>query len=227
MARRKVSRKELLKKPDEFITISARAVNFVKGHSRVFEYLGIGVACLILISLGINTYIKSLEKKGQESYGMAYQVLAKNMGIEKNQDDLEYSEELLDRVIHKYGVSKAARLALPELANLKFLQKKYDEAISEYQEFLKKDTRDPYQSLARLAIAVCYEEKGELDEAMGTLEHIRSGPNDFIKEQAMLSMARIYRLKNEENKSNEILEEFTETFTTSPFLPLARALIKP
>ena len=74
---------------------------------------------------------------------------------------------------------------------------------------------------------MCYEEKGELDEAMGTLEHIRSGPNDFIKEQAMLSMARIYRLKNEENKSNEILEEFTETFTTSPFLPLARALIEP
>jgi predicted negative regulator of RcsB-dependent stress response len=227
MAKIKVSRKELLKKPDEFITFSARSITFVKEHSRKFTYLGIVIVCLILIFIGVNIYIKYIEKKGQTTYSMAYYTIAKNMGVEKNKDDLQKSEELLDQVIHEYGLSKAARLALPELAYLKFLQKQYDEAISGYQEFLNKVSDEPYQSLARIALAVCYEEKGEYEKAIQILDRIRSGPDDFFKEQAMLSMARIFRLTNKKAKSNEILKEFVDKFQTSPFLPIAKAYLKP
>ena len=227
MAKEKVSRKELLKKPDEFITFSSRAIAYVNEHSRLFRYIGIVIACLVLIFLGINYYVKYIQKKGQESYSMAYHLIVKNMGLEKNQEELKKSEELFEEVIDKYDISKAARLALPEIAYLKFLQKKYDEAISRYQEFLKKSHGEPYQSLARIALSVCYEEKGDFKNAISTLERIRSGPDDFFKEQAMLSMARIYRLQGDQNRSNEILTEFTEKFKNSPFLPIAEAYLNP
>ncbi len=227
MAKTKVSRKTLLKKPDEFITLSTKAVTLVKEHQQQFRILGIILVCLLIIAFGLYTYMKYINKKGQETYSTAYNFISKNMGLETNKDNLKESEELFDRVIDKYGLSKAARLAIPELAYLDFLQKRYDDAIHRYQEFLNKVSDDPYQSLAMMALAVCYEEKGDFEKAIRTLEQIRSGPDDFFKEQAMLIMARIYRQMNKQESSNEILEEFIEKFKNSPFLPIAKAYLKP
>ena len=149
--------------------------------------------------------------------------VSKNIVSEINEEDLKESEELFNQVIDNYGISKASRLALPELGFVKFLQKEYDEAISKYQEFLDKVSDDPYRSLAMMALAVCYEEKGDFEKAIKTLEEIRSGPDDFFKEQAMLSLARVYRLANMNEKSEEILREFVEKFNTSSYISLAEA----
>ena len=227
MTSAKISRKELLKKEDEFITFSSRMIILAKEHSRELKFLGMGVFCLLMIYLGINTYLRYINKKGQDAYNIAYYAISKNMDSNKNQDSIKKSEELFNEVIKRYDISGAARLALPELAYVKFLQKQYDEAISKYQEFLNKAPDGPYQSLAETAMAVCYEEKGDFDKAIQILEHISSGPDDFFKEQAMLSMARIYRLTDKEEKSNEILRDFITRFKNSQFLPLVKAYLKP
>jgi predicted negative regulator of RcsB-dependent stress response len=226
MAPAKISRKELLKKPDEFLTFSAKMIVFAKEHSREFQYLGMGLLGLTLLCLGINTYLNHIDKAGQEAYNMAFYALYKNTDLENNQDKLENIEELFNRVIDEYDSSKAARLALPELAHLNFLQGQYEESIAYYREFLDEMPDDPYQSLARMALAVCYEEKGEFEKALETLEYLISGRDDFFKEQAMLSMARIYRSMNKEEESNEILNDFIERFQTSQFLSLAKAYLK-
>ena len=224
MAKKKVTRKELLKAPDEFLTFSARAVIFINEHSRQFAYLGVAVVAIALIYLGIHTYMRHINKKGQNTYNKAYYTLVKNMGPDANQKDLKQSEELFEQVKNRYGISKTARLALPELAYLKFIEKKYDEAITLYKEFLRKASDNiPYQSLARIALAACYEAKGDFNSAIEALNRVIAGPDDFFKEQAMLSLSRIYRLSHHEEKSREILKEFVTKYTSSPFLPLAKA----
>ena len=224
MAKKKVTRKELLKKPDEFLTFSGRAALFVREHSRPFAFLGVAIAASLLIYLGINTVIGYINKKGQNAYNTAYYALAENMDPNLDPKVLKQSAELFQRVIDKYGLSKVSRLALPEMAYLKVLEKKYDEAISLYQEFLKEvPVNAPYQTLAKIALASCYEAKGEFERAIEILSLITHEPDDTFKAQAMLSLARIYRLANQEDKSKEILEEFVEKFKTSPFLPMAKA----
>ena len=52
-----------------------------------------------------------------------------------------------------------------------------------------------------------------------------AGKDDYSKEQAMLDLARIYRLKNDYAKSNEILKDFIEKFPSSPSLSAAKAAI--
>jgi len=124
----------------------------------------------------------------------------------------------------KYGLSKASRLATPELAHLKFQDKKYDEAISLYQEFLAEIRGNaPYEAMTMLALAACYEEKGDFNKAVETLNQIKADPDVFFEEQAMLSLARVYRLSNQPEKSQETLNEFVEKFQSSPFLPQAKA----
>ena len=209
------------------MTLSARAMLFVKERSRQFEYLGMAIAAVIIIYLGINTYMKYINKKGQNVYNLAYSALSKNMESNKNRDELKRSEELFKEVIDRYGRSKVSNLALPELAYIKFLGKKYDEAISLYKEFLNQvPDKATYQSMARMALAACYEEKGDFKMAIETLEQVMSGPDDLFKEQAMLNLARVYRLAHQQEKSKNILKEFIKKYGNSPFLPLAKAHVE-
>ena len=137
---------------------------------------------------------------------------------------MKKSEDLFDRVIDEYGLSKAARLALPQLAYLKFADKKYDEAIALYEEFANEVSEDrDYQSLTNLALAACYEAKGDLKKAIENLNPILDRADDPFRETAMFSVARLDRLDGQPDKAKKILEEFVEQYKTSPFLPMAKA----
>ena len=224
MATKKLSRKELLKAPDEFLTLSERAVIFFKEYSRQFQYVGIAVVVVILVYLGINGYLKYVNKKGQQAYNRAYYTLIKSLNGDADQKTLQESRDLFQTVIDDYGMSRVSRLASPEIANLKFREKKYDEAIALYQEYLKKvSSGSPYEALGKLALSACYEEKGDFTAAAGVLKEILSESGDFFKEQAMLSLARVYRLSNQLEKSRETLEEFLGKYKDSAFAPMAKA----
>jgi predicted negative regulator of RcsB-dependent stress response len=227
MTKHKISRKELLKSEDEFMSLSAQAITFVKGHKRLFDYLGMAVLGLIVIYMGAYAYIRHINKKGQEAYNTAFYASTKITDSAKDQAAEKKVKTLFESVIKDYGSSNSAKLALPEVAFAEYKEKKYDEAIANYETYLGKVSEsDPYKSLARLSLSVCYEEKGQLDKAIEPLEKIMEGPDDSIKEQAMLNLARVYRLSNKQDKSNEILKQFKEKFPKSAYVDLADSLLK-
>jgi predicted negative regulator of RcsB-dependent stress response len=227
MSKTKISRKEMLKKPDEFISLTSQAIDFVKGHKHLFDYLGMAVLGLMIIYMGVYAYTRYINKKGHEAFNKAYYAINNQTGSDKAQPSSENTEKLFNDLIKDYGMSKAAKLALPELAYAKFEQKKYDEAISMYEEYLDKvSDNEPYNSLTRMALSTCYEQKGEYDKAITSLEKIIEGPDDYIKEQAMLNLARVYRLAGKQDKSDEIIAEFKEKFPKSVYLDMADSFLK-
>ena len=224
MAKKKTTRKELLKKEDEFLTISARAINYFNAHVNQFKIIGVVLAVIIVAYIAVHFYMRSVNKKGQDAYNNAYYTLTQKTGPDLDPQTLKQSEELFQKLRHEYGMSKAARLALPQIAFMKFVEKEYDEAIALYREFLDEVSGNPeYESLTRLALSACYEAKGDLNAAMEALNHIIKQPENSFKESAMLSIARLYRLDHKDEKSKEILKEFVEKYPTSPFLPMAKA----
>lgn len=226
MAEKKKTRKQLLKSQDEFITFSSRVIRFVKAHSAHFIALGIALVAVGLIYLGFNTYTNYANRKGQEAYNVAYYTLSQKPKNEPAKEKIGDSAEQFQNVINDYAGTKAGRLALPELAFLRFKEKKYDEAISLYEQFLKKAKNRPsYQALARMALAACYEEKGEPQRAIEILEKLYHNPDNFIAEQSTLSLARLYRDTQQQEKAAKILKEFVERYQQSPFLPLAKAYL--
>jgi predicted negative regulator of RcsB-dependent stress response len=221
---KKTSRKELLKGTDEFLSFSSKAVNFITTHLRELKYAGFAIAILVVAYLGVTTYLRYVNKNGQNAYNTAYQTLTKEMKPDANPDNLRKSEELFNKVTDDYGLSKVARLALPQIAYLKFLDKKYDEAIVLYRKFLDKVSGNTeYELMAKLALAACFEAKGDLKTAMETLIPVVEIPDNSFREPAMLSLARLYRLDNRPEKAREILNEFVEQHADSPLLPFAKA----
>jgi len=226
MAKKKLSRKELLKGTDEFLTISTRAATFFGSHLRELKIIGIAVLVIIVGYLSVYGYMRHINKKGQEAYNLAYNTLTDNLnpGASAMPENLKKAEGLFEEVIKEYGMSKAARLALPQVGHVKFSEKKYDDAISFYDQFAEKVSGDKeYEDLTSLALASCYEAKGELKKAISILASLVKVQANPFRETAMLSLERIYRLDNQPEKANDILEKFVREYETSPFLPMAKA----
>ncbi|MBW2065769.1 MAG: tetratricopeptide repeat protein [Deltaproteobacteria bacterium] len=225
MAKKKISRKELLKKPDEFLTFSARAILYARQHAGKLKLLGAVVVAAILVYAGTNTYLKYVDKKGQETYNAAYNRLIKGLQGEKpNLEELAKSEQLFRKVMDEYGLSKSSGLALAELGYIKFTKGEYDEAISLYSSYMEEISGDwYYKSLAILALGACYEAKGDVRKAVDVLEPTSAGPGSFLKGQAMLGLSRLYELMGRDDRAEKVLEEFSEMFPSSPYLPFVRA----
>ncbi|MCP4680927.1 MAG: tetratricopeptide repeat protein [Desulfobacterales bacterium] len=218
------TRKEFLKGPDEFLTLSNKAFNFLSAHVRELQYIGVAIGVIAIGYLAINMYMRSVNKKGQDEYNKGYTVLVGNIKPDADAQELQKSEEQFLKVIDEYGLSKAARLALPQVAYVKFVEKKYDEAIAHYEQFLNKVSGDAeYESLVNLALATCYEAKGDIETAINILKPLVEAPDNSFKEAAMLSLARLYRLDHKQEKSDKILKEFVEQYQFSPFRPMAKA----
>lgn len=223
---KKITRKELLKKPDEFMTLSSKAIKFYMDHIRQFRIAGIVLAGLIIIALAAGAWFRHINNRALSIYNTAYYNITQIPDPENDKEALEESKEQFNEIIDKYGRSRFADLAVAEIAYIDFLQGNYDEALSGYSRFLEKAPDASYKSMASLAMAVCYEKIGEYENAAGILTGMISGQDDFFREQAMLNLARVHRLNSNEEKSDEILREFVETFPASNFLPLAKAFIR-
>lgn len=223
MASKRLSKKEL-KREDEFVSWSARSLMYLQKHAAKFKAAGAAVVVLLVLYLGMNWYLGHVERKGQAAYNDAF--YARQRALLENQDpaNMKGVEEAFRKVIDQHSGSGAGRLAHPELAHLKFKEGRYEEAIPLYQQYLKKTPEGSlYRSLALLALAGCYEGKGDTEMALETLKGVVSGPDDPASEIASLNLARLYRLAGQMDKSRETLKAFTDNFKDSPFLPMARA----
>jgi outer membrane protein assembly factor BamD (BamD/ComL family) len=224
MAKKKVSRKELLKTPDEFMTLSARAVEFATRHQRHLQYVGIGICIVIVLYLAWNTYMRYVNKKGLAAYNEAHYALIESMRGEIKPGVFQRSGQQFYAVVDEHALSRAAKLALPQVAYAKFAEKNYDQAIELYEQFLEKVSgKKDYESLTHLALAACYEAKGDLKSAAESLTRITDRAEDPFREVAMISLARIHRLENRPHKEKEILKAFIQAYPASPYTPLAKA----
>jgi outer membrane protein assembly factor BamD (BamD/ComL family) len=223
---KKTTRKELLKSPDEFLTLSSRAIQYAKTHQRRLKIVGIAVAVAALAYLAVQSYFRHINAGGQETYNTAYRSLAEKTGPQPSAEGLKEAETLFRKVEEEYGLSKAAMLAAPQIAYLKFESRDYDAAIAEYQRFLKKfSDRPAYGGLAKLALAACHEAKGDFKTAIGLLSPFSADDRADFRETAVWGLARLYRLDNQPEKARETLNAFIAKYPDSPLVPTAKALL--
>ena len=224
MAKKKTTRKELLKNDDEFISLSTRFFQYVSTHVKQIQYLSVSVMVIIAIIIGISLYFKHLNKKSLAAYNIAYTNLVSDSSSGMSEETVNKSIEELDSLIKKYGWTKMATLAIPQLAYLKFGQGKYDEAISLYQTYLKKDkSASIYHLMTHFGLAAAYEAKSEHQSAIQHLKKIIDDENNFLKEEAMFSLGRLYALSGQQEMSKETFKTFVNQFKESPLVPLAKA----
>jgi predicted negative regulator of RcsB-dependent stress response len=210
--KKSISRKELLKKPDEFITTSNKIAQWVNAHYQKVIWVGAVVVLAAGVFFGYRAYAAHQEKQGREAYFAALELPEITQKIKK-----------LSAVTTDYPRTQGAQKAWISLGHLYYQQKDFTRALAAYRSALSRGKLLPeFQSLVNESLAYVLEEKGDLKEAADTFSQILKGPNPLVKENAHLNLARVFIKLGRTKEAKSAYQDFLKAFPNSTYAPLVR-----
>lgn len=210
--KRKKTRKELLKEPDEFMTITGKLIEFAVEHKNQLTYaLGIIVALALIIS-GYRFFSIRSENKAA---ALLDQSLAKYVELQNDQKPVEAYDQVsadFQLILDKYGDKKSGKIARLTYANICYKAGKYEQAIELYKQSLNDFENHPTihnQVISSLGYA--YEQIKDYATAVSYFEKLTSAPEPDLQGEALFRLGWLYDKLGQSEKSrdayNKILSE--------------------
>jgi tetratricopeptide (TPR) repeat protein len=233
---KRITRKEI-KQPDEFITFSARTIEFAQTHTREIM---IGVASVLALGLliwAVSAY--SNKKEAQASLLLAQaQALLEPISAQaqagqpvpvESKSDPEAAARalaLLQDVVENYKRTEASRVARILLGQRYYEEGDYDAAIDTYEAFLKKANPKPeLKAMAREGLAYALEAKEDFAQAAICYEELSKSSLTNVQGWAYLGMARCYERLGEEQRATDAYRALLSDHPQHPKAEEARANI--
>jgi tetratricopeptide (TPR) repeat protein len=233
---KRITRKEI-KQPDEFMTLSARAIEFAQTHAREFI---IGITSLIVLALLLwawSVYAQKQEQEASRLLGQAQSLLhpistdaqAGQAVPQEQKVDPESAARaltLLQDLVENYRRTEASHLAWILLGQRQYEDGNYDAAIETYEAFLKRGNRRPeLTAMAWEGLAYCHEAKEDFAEAATCYEKLSQTSMTNLQGWAYLGMARCYEKLGEFQKATDAYSTLLADFPQHPKAAEARASI--
>jgi len=168
----KISRKEL-KKPDEFISLTGRIINYCMGHSRqVLSIMTVGLFICGIAALAIYYYSKK-EAKAQISLAQGMSLFRHglflkedNVDPSKLQEVLKNALKSLEEVYSRYPRSKSGKIAMLYGGKCHLLLGDYVNAISLFDRALSAGIKGEIKEMALFGLAQSYEMQKNYEKAL-------------------------------------------------------------
>lgn len=223
MAKKKVTRKELLNEPDEFITFSAKLLKIIATYKVQLLY---AVVLIILIGVAYSAASYFSFRSEAKAFAMlqktmdTYNIALRKNGPEKAYDDTK--EEFL-KIIDKYSGNRGGRIARIELANIANNAGDTDSAINLYNKALE-DFSDiqTVKNIILCNLGYAFEEKKDLKSAVKHFEMIVSESDSFLKDEALFNLGRIYAAMGNDKSSKDAYKKIVSDFKDSFYIPIAK-----
>jgi tetratricopeptide (TPR) repeat protein len=208
----------LLKEPDEFISTTAKVLQFLRDHQRQMTLYGVvGLAMVVIGSAGY-LYIHWQESKAlaiQEQANQLYQdAFRKASNPEAEKENYRRALEKFREVRSVYRWGKAAEVSQVYIGNCYYALKEYDQAISAYTLCLN----GPFQSMARNGLGYCFEAKGDYAKAVENYQKNAEEKGSPYQGEGLLGVARCYEAQNQKQKA---LEVYQKALAENPKSPMA------
>jgi tetratricopeptide (TPR) repeat protein len=198
----KKTRKELLKEPDEFITISGKLIGFAVDHKNQITYaVGIILALALIFSgyrfLSIRSENKAAALLDQ---GLAKYEKFKNDG----QPVAAYDQASPDFqvILDKYGSKQNGKIARLTYANICYDAGKYDQAIELYKRSLTDFENQPaiYNQVVG-SLGYAYEQQADYGSAAGYFKQLSTATDSILRADALYHLGWLYDKLGESEKS--------------------------
>ena len=219
---KKVTRKQLLKEPDEFLTISSRLLQFCLTYKyQLLAALG-GIVVIVLAVSGIRYYAQQRANDALASLEMGrlkYQSLMAQG--DARQAYLGVKEDF-ERILADYSGKMGAKLAQVYYAGICYHGGEPDKAIGLYQEALNDFEDSFYRNMIFNGLAYVYEEKKDLQKATEYFEKINAGTDPGYKSDALYNLGRLYAALGDNQKSKAAYQEMISANLESIYIDLAK-----
>ncbi|MBU2550902.1 MAG: tetratricopeptide repeat protein [Proteobacteria bacterium] len=223
MAEKKISRKELLKSQDEFLTYSERTFNYVVEHSKTAAIMAAAFVAALLIAVGINWYLGYRAESALAAYLGVVRDIKPFEDIDPK--NAEAKMAALQALTENYSGTKPARDALLDLGSLHYRLKQYDRAAAAYQKYLQdlRPEEESFKPLVLGSLAQVFEAQNKPDEAEAAWKKILDQSDDLLKEQAYMGLGRVYAAQGQKDKARQAYQQLLERYPRSTQAPLAEA----
>ena len=223
MAKSKISRKQLLNEPDEFLTLSHRMIQFAIAHrSRLLAVL-IGVVVLVFTLAGIGYVNRRAENK-------AFALLQKNvsqyqMALQTNgaQEAYRAVEKEFSTLVDNYARRQGGKLAGLHLADICFRAGEFDRALALYEKAQGNFEGQPfYQHLIWNCLGYVHQSRQDYDQAIGFFEKTATAAAAELQAEALFNLGQLYARTGRDQKRVEVLKKILADHSESIYVDIVR-----
>lgn len=223
MAKKRVTRKQLLKEPDEFITTTGKLISWAREHTK---QLLVGSSLFLGLLILVASYGYYKQKQSDAATLLYNQAMLKyqNAGGEKDPAAaLAAAQSDLERLTSEYGGQPAGKLGRIMYANLSLAAQARDEAVAIYTSALKDFGSDiSLTNFICNGLGAAYSQKGDFATAIEHYEKIVSGTSPVLKDSALFHLGRLYEAMGQSDKSQEAYRQLSTDFPESMFAEIAK-----
>ena len=224
MPGKKVSRKKLLKEPDEFISTTARVIQFFRTHQRKIVRSAIVVLIVVVAGAGGFYYLRWQEGKALSIQGQALKLYQEanvssqeNPGTEKK-EEFKKALDKFREALSVYGWGRTAQISELYIGHCYFALKEYDQAQAAYSRCLE----GSFRPIALNGLAYAFEAKGDYNKALENYQKNVDDRDNPFKVESMLGAARCYEALNQKPKALEIYQKALAQFPKSTLAEFIR-----
>ena len=220
--KKKVTRKQLLKEPDEFLTLSSRLLQFSLTYKyHLLAVLG-SIIMIVLTVSGVRYYAQQRANDALASLEMGrlkYQSLL--IQGDARQAYLNVKDDF-ERILADYSGKMGAKLAQVYYADICYHGGEPDKAITLYQEALNDFEDRFYRNMIFNGLAYAYEEKKDLQKAVEYFEKINTETDPVYKSDALYNLGRLYAALGDTQKSEAAYQEMISADQESIYIDLVK-----
>ena len=221
--KRKKTRKELLKEPDEFITLSGKLIGFAAQYKTQLTYgLGIVLALVIIVS-GIRFFSIRSENKASEMLDQSLTEYNRLMAENKPEEVFAAVSGGFQNILQKYGGKENGKIARLIYANICYDTGKYPQAIDLYMQSLTDFEKHPMiHSQILNSLGYAYEQQQDYSTAVSYFEKVAAAADRTLRDEALYQMGRLYKKLGQAEKSRDAYQKILNEHPEFPFIEIVK-----
>jgi tetratricopeptide (TPR) repeat protein len=224
MPSKKISRKKLLKEPDEFISTTGRVFQWLKTHRRSTARLAIIGLVMISAGAGAFYYLRWQEGKALGIQHQAFQLFqdAYRQSMESStaegKDEFKKALNKFQESLSVHDWGRSAQVSHLYMGHCHFALKEYDQAKAAYAKSLE----GPFRFIALNGIAYCFEAQGDYDRALEYFQKNSGESSSPYQVESLLGAARCFEALKQKPKALEIYQKALAQAPQSPMAEFIR-----
>jgi tetratricopeptide (TPR) repeat protein len=231
MPKRKLAKEIEIIEPGKLLSLWRQLQHFIEQNIRQVAAVGL---IIVVLAGGIGFWQYKNAQAEEDSYALFFTAMNRYNSSDKpagskdaapaNDENSRQALQEFKKITAQYPDTSAGKAALFYAGACSYDLKKDEDALSCYQEFLKKTAGE--QNYLRPAtyegIGYVYERKGDFKQAIEWFEKQKSDASDSLNMMAPLNLARCYAALGEREKACTSYKEFTEKYPSSSFAEAAK-----
>ena len=228
MAEKKLTRKELLKEPDEFLTTTGTVIRYTREHPRRVAAGCALVVIGLLAAAGVYYYQKHREVRSHELFEQVcgeYETAVQSpQQLTPQKLDKLFAE--FDALSREYSSLPAGEMALLYSGHVLYKKQDFKGALERYAQMQSTNlVKSGLSSLVLYHIAMSQLALKEYDKAVMLFDQLSKDVNSPYRREAYGTVARIYELMGKNKEAVQAYRQYLKMFPEAPDAAFVKARI--